>query len=248
MIWRLADRKFMPKKKPIDYAFYLLIYFILFFITANLTSQLILRGELIILPDLKGKNLEEARAMLTSKKTTIAIQGRQFDSHYEKGRIISHDPGPGSRIKANRTVNVMISEGNESVSIPKLEGHSLEYANQVLKAAGLRKGRSSQIHTPQYAAGRIIAQMPPASETADRNASVNFLISQGAWENRYIMPDLIEKKAVSVIQQLKAMDFQVAEIHYGYYHGLEPGIIINQSPAHGYRVQKRSQITLEVSK
>jgi beta-lactam-binding protein with PASTA domain len=124
----------------------------------------------------------------------------------------------------------------------------MEWAGQSLRDTGLRMGRISQIHTSQYAAGRIIAQQPSASEIVGRNARVNFLASQGAWEARYIMPDLIEMKAASVMRQLKAMDFQVTEVHYSYYPGLGPGIIIKQSPVHGFRVQKRNLITLEVSK
>ena len=238
----------MPDKKIGDFAFYALIYLVLFFLAANLSSQIILRGELIILPDLKGKSLEEARAELAGKRTSIAILSRQFDTRIEKGRIISQNPGAGSRVKTKRTVNVIVSEGSERVPVPRLEGRSLEFAGQLLKAAGLRKGRVAQIHTPRYAAGRIIAQQPPAEDVAGRNTPVDFLVSQGAWEAMYIMPDLIEKNAASVIRQLKALEFQVAETHYSYYPGLGPGVIIKQAPAAGARILKRNQITLEMSK
>ncbi|MDP2916147.1 MAG: PASTA domain-containing protein [Candidatus Aminicenantes bacterium] len=238
----------MPDKKPVDYAFYTLIFFILFFLAAYLSSQIILRGELIFLPDLKGKSLEEARAELAVKRTSIAMLSRQFDTRIEKDRIISQDPGAGSRVKTNRTVNVIVSEGSERVPVPRLEGRSLEFASQILKSAGLRKGRVAQIHTPRYAAGRIIAQQPPAEDVVGRNAPVDFLVSQGAWEARYIMPDLIEKNAAAVIRRLKALEFQVAEIHYSYYPGLGPGVIIKQAPVAGTRILRRNQITLEVSK
>jgi beta-lactam-binding protein with PASTA domain len=185
---------------------------------------------------------------LEPKKTALAIQDYRFDARYEKGRILAQDPPANSRMRANRAVKVIVSEGSELVTVPKLEGHSMEWAGQSLRDTGLRMGRISQIHTSQYAAGRIIAQQPSASEIVGRNARVNFLASQGAWEARYIMPDLIEMKAASVMRQLKAMDFQVTEVHYSYYPGLGPGIIIKQSPVHGFRVQKRNLITLEVSK
>jgi len=238
----------MAHKKLEDAALYALISLILFFLAANLSSQIILRGELITLPDLKGKNLEEARVELAVKRTAIAIVARQFDLRLEKGRIISQDPGPGSRIKANRTVNVVVSEGSERAAVPRLEGRSLEFAGQILKSAGLRRGRVSQIHTSQYAAGRIIAQQPPADDVVGRNAAVDVLVSQGAWEAMYIMPDLIEKSADSVIRRLKELEFQVAEVHYSYYPGWEPGIILKQTPVAGARILKRNQITLEVSK
>lgn len=238
----------MAKKKLLDYTLYALIYLVLFFIAANLSSQIILRSELIRLPNLVGKTLDEARLELDQQKTSLAVQDYRFDARYEKGKILSQDPPADSRIRANRTVKVIVSEGSELVTVPELQGHSLEWAGQTLRNTGLRMGRISQIHTTQHAAGRIIAQQPSASEVTGRNTHVNFLVSQGAWEAKYIMPDLIEKKAAPVMRQLKAMDFQVAEVHYSYYPGLGPGIIIKQSPVHGFRVQKRNLITLEVSK
>jgi beta-lactam-binding protein with PASTA domain len=243
-----SDTIIMSKKRWIDVAVYPLVYLVLFFLAADLAAQLILRGELITLPDLKGKSLEAARSELAQKRTAIIVQGRQFDTRIEKDRIISQDPGAGSRIKTKRAVKVLVSEGSENLAVPALVGRSLEWAGQALKSAGLRKGRVSQIHTPQYAAGRVIAQSPPAEQVVAKATAVDLLVSQGAWEARYIMPDLIEESLAPVLQRLKELEFQVTEIHYSYYPGLGPGIIIKQSPVHGYRIRKRNQITLEVSK
>jgi serine/threonine-protein kinase len=238
----------MPKKNWKDRAIFPLIYLVLFFLAADVAAQLILGGELITLPDLKGKSLEAARTELTQKRTSIVVAGRLFDTKIAKGRILSQEPGPGSRIKANQAVRVIVSEGGENLAVPALVGRSLEWSGQTLKTLGLRKGRVSQIHTPQFAAGRVIAQSPPADAVAAKATAVDLLVSQGAWDARYIMPDLIEKSLAPVLRQLKELELQVAEIHYSYYPGLGPGIIIKQSPVRGYRIQKRSQITLEVSK
>jgi len=238
----------MPKKSWMERAIFPLVYLVLFFLAADAAAQIILRGELITLPDLKGKGLEAARSELAQKRTAIVVDGRQFDSRIEKGKILSQEPGPGSRIKAKRAVHVIVSQGGENLAVPALVGRSLEWAGQTLKTLGLRKGRVSQIHTPQYAAGRVIAQSPPADQVAAKATAVDLLVSQGAWEARYIMPDLIDQSLAPVLRRLKELEFQVAEIHYSYYPGLGPGIIIKQSPVHGYRIQKRNQITLEVSK
>jgi serine/threonine-protein kinase len=238
----------MAKKTPLDRAISVLIILVLFFGAAVLSSQIIFRGELVTLPDLSGKTAEEARSILAEKRTGLAVQGTRFDGRIENGRILSQDPGPGSRIKTKRTVVVVLSAGSERLTVPGLEGRSLEFATQHLKAMGLRRGRVSQIHTPRYAAGRIISQWPAAGGTAARGSAVDFLVSQGAWEPRYVMPDLIEKAATPVLARLKALEFQISEVHHSYYPGLGPGIIIKQSPVRGTRFQKRNQITLEISK
>jgi len=238
----------MSAKKNFDYIFYALLYIILFFLSATLSSQMIIRGELVKLPDLIGQKFDEARAELERKKLILSVQGYQFDSRWEKGKIIFQDPLAGSRLKVNKVVRVIVSQGSEKVSVPKFEGKSLETATQILKEAGLKKGRISQIHTAQYAAGRIISQQPPPAEVVESYYPINFLVSQGAREEKYVMPDLIEKDAEPVIKKLREMEFRVADIHYSYYPGLEAGIIIKQFPLHGFRIQKRNLITLEVSK
>jgi beta-lactam-binding protein with PASTA domain len=238
----------MAKKRPIDYTNHLLVYLVLFFVAANVSSQIIFRGELVTVPDLTGKTFEEARAELALKKTSLAIVGSRLDGRYEQGRVLSQEPGPSSRIKTNRTVNIIISAGTERVAVPKLEGRSLEWATQEFRNAGLRKGRVSQVHTSRYPAGRIIAQQPPAGDSVGRGAPVDILVSEGAWEPKYIMPDLVEMNEKTVVRRLDELEFQVTEIHYSYYPGLGPGIILKQTPMPGSRLQKRSQITLEVSK
>ncbi|MDD8027463.1 MAG: PASTA domain-containing protein [Acidobacteriota bacterium] len=238
----------MTKKTPNDWLFRILLYFVLFFAAAVGTSRLLLRGELVTVPDLVGRTLNEARAEASRQRTSLTVQGYQFDSRFERGRVVAQEPPPKSRIKSRRAVKVTLSEGSEKVAVPKLEGRSLEWGAQSLKNAGLKRGRVSQIHSAQYAAGRIIAQFPPLEATVARGSAVNFLVSQGAWDERYIMPDLIEKDANAVLRQLRAMGFKVAEIHPSFYPGYEPGVIIKQFPTQGHRVQKRNQITLEVSK
>ena len=238
----------MPDKTIAKPVFYILLYLVLFFASAVAASQILLRGELVTVPDLTGKTLNEAKTEAARKKTSLSVQGYQYDSRYERGRVIAQDPPAMSRVKSHHAVKVILSEGSEKVAMPKLESRSLEWAMQALKDAGLRKGRVSQIHTSQFAAGRIIAQYPPSDTTMPRGAAVNFLVSQGAWEPYFIMADLIEKKSGAVLRRLQELDFKIAEIHPSYYPGLEPGIIIKQFPVHGYKVQKKNQIALEVSK
>jgi len=238
----------MAKQKPLDTVLYALIFLVLFSGASVLSSQIIFRSELITLPNLAGKTVEEARTMLAGVRTSLAVQGSRFDSRIGQGRVVSQDPGPNSRIKAKRTVNVIVSDGSERLTVPGLEGRSLEFASQTLKMMGLRRGRVSQIHTPRYAAGRIISQWPAPGDAAARTSAVDFLISQGAWEPAYVMPELIEKNAGRILSRLKALEFQIAEVHYAYYPGLGPGVVIKQSPVPGTKIQKRNQITLEVSK
>ena len=238
----------MSKIRLANVPVYALIFGNLFFASAIIFSQIILRGETVSVPDLTGKTIPEAKALLTKKDLLVIQRGTDYSDEWDRGRIIRQDPVSGSKIRVMKTISVVTSTGSRDVQVPALEGKALEAALPVLKEAGLYKGTVSQIHTPRAAAGRILAQNPQVQEVVGRGSAVGLLVSQGDWEDRYVMPDLIGKRADSVIARLKDLDFKIGDIRYSYYPGLGKGIIIKQFPLDGYKVQKRNLITLEVSR
>jgi len=239
----------MPAKKLFEYGQLLLLFFIVFFLSAIFFSRIIQKGELVSVPDLTGRTLAEARSDLAKHKLTLSEKGVSFSDRWEKGRIILQEPSAGSKIRLSKVVKVVLSGGSEMVETPKLTGRSFEAATKILADAGLEKGKVSQIHTSQLAAGRIIAQEPsPSPQKIKRSTPINLLVSQGELEPKFLMPDLIGRKAAETIARLKELGFQVADIRYSFYPGLDPGVIIKQFPPHGYGIAKRNLITLEVSR
>jgi beta-lactam-binding protein with PASTA domain len=237
----------MSNKKIIDFSIAGLSLAVLFFLSALVFSRIILKAEEVYLPDLTGKTIAEARGVLQKKDLGLVQKGSEFDDRWERGRIIRQAPAAGSKIRVTAAVQVMVSSGSRKVTVPRLEGKSMDAALPILREAGLVKGCVTQIHTP-HPAGLILAQNPGPSKEVDRNTPVGFLMSQGIWEERYIMPDIIGKRLDAVRIRLEALGFNIGDIRYSYYPGLGKGIIIKQSPPNGYRIQKRNMIMLEVSR
>jgi len=238
----------MDKKYYWDIPLFILIFLNLFFLSAILSYQFTMKGEMTTVPDLEGKTFDQAKEELFQKKLSIAQSGLQVHEKWERGKIIFQDPQAGSKIKLNKVVKVILSTGKQKVLVPKLIGKSFQTINQTLQESGLRKGKISHVHTPKYAAGKIMAQFPQQGQEVGRDTYISFLVSQGEIEKKYLMPDLIGKRAETVVAKLKEMDFRVGDIRYVLYPGLESGIIIKQFPTQGFRIQKRNLITLEVSK
>ncbi len=239
----------MPTQTVLRSIQFLFILLIIFFSSAILASRLVQKGEMVTVPDLIGKNSAEAKAELAKKKLAAQEKAVEFSDRYEKGRVIAQDPSAGSKVRMNRAVKLTLSAGSEMVEVPGLVGQSLESASRILGEIGLPRGQISQIHTPRYAAGRIIAQEPsPSGTRISRSRPINFLVSQGEIELKYIMPDLIERSAASTITKLTHLGFKVGDVRYSYYPGRDPGIIIGQFPPGGYAIAKRNLITLEVSR
>lgn len=239
----------IPEQKLLVYGQLFLFLLIVFLSSAVLSSRMIMKGEIVSVPNISGKTPAEARRELARKKLSLQEKGVEFSDRFERGQIISQDPPAGSKIRVNRFIRVVLSGGSEMVEVPALVGRSMEAASKVLSESGLQRGLVAQIHTLRYAAGRIISQEPaPNGARIKRATPINFLVSQGAVEPKYMMPDLIGRNSAPTIAKLQEMGFKVADIRYSYYPGLRPGIIIKQFPPYGYGIAKRSLISVEVSR
>ncbi len=237
----------MPKNRLYTWGLYALIFLALFFLAANLTTQIFLKGETILVPDLQGKTIQEAKNELSKLRVSIEVKSAQFSSDTERGRVVSQNPKSGAKLKVFQSVQVIVSKGSELVMVPKVTGSAMESIGAVLSEAGLRKGAVTLVHTPT-AAGRVLAQFPPAETEAFRDSSVNILVSQGEDDDKFVMPDLISRQGEAVRKSLTQMGFRVSISGSTYYPGLDPGIIIRQFPPRGFPVQKMTLITIEVSK
>lgn len=238
----------MAKKALYSAAVFSLMFFILFFLSAIIFSRVILKSEVVTVPDLAGKAVSQARAELRKKDLTLAQKGSEPNDRLEKGLIIRQDPAPGSRIRTTRVIQVFTSSGSGTVTVPDLAEKPLEETLTILQAAGLTRGKMTQVHTPRLPAGRILDQRPAQGTVVERGFSVGLLLSQGGLDARYVMPDLIGRRADGIIGRLESWGFKVADIRYVYYPGAPAGLIVKQDPPNGYRVQKRNRISFEVSR
>ncbi len=225
-----------------------LLFLNLFFLSATLAYKITLAGEMSNVPDITGMTLEEAEKALQEKKLSIVKSGVELNKSYERGKIISQDPPPKSRVKLNKIVKVTLSAGLEKVKVPNLTGKDLTSLDKAFQEAGLIKGNITHVHSSTFPAGRVISQYPPEGTEVAVNSRVNLLVSEGKLEDRYLMPDLLGKEASKVIQKLKDKGFRVGDIRRSYYPGLRSGIIINQNPSQGTLIKKRNIISLEVSR
>lgn len=239
----------MAKKFLYNLALSSLLFLILFFLSAIIFSQVLLKSEAVTVPDLTGKTLAQARTDLDKKDLSLVHRGTESNDRWDKGLIVRQEPAAGSKIRITKVIQVLTSSGSERVTLPDLAGKSLSDALTLLQAAGLVKGDLTQVHTPKLPAGRVLAQKPEPGTVVERNSPVGLLLSQGDLDDKYVMPDLLTGlSADRVIDRLKVLGFKVADIRYVYYPGQTAGIIVGQNPREGFPVHKRGRITLEVSR
>jgi beta-lactam-binding protein with PASTA domain len=61
------------------------------------------------------------------------------------------------------------------------------------------------------------------------------------------MPDLIGQPAELVASRARNEGFRIGKLNYRNYPGVEPGVVIQQTPQAGHRISRSDIILLDVS-
>src|SRR4029078_450371 len=96
--------------------------------------------------------------------------------------------------------------------------------------------------------GTILQQHPPTGETDTLAAEgASLLVSRGPGNREYVMPDLIGRPALTVLETLRAAGLKVTEVRYRAYPGAPAGLVLRQAPLSGYSVNTQTAISLDDS-
>lgn len=112
----------MARAKILTAVIVCLVALNLFFLGANIASQIILRQDMVTLPNWTGTPIEAARAEAAKKGLMLSVSGVRTSGDYARGQVIFQEPSAGSRIRVHQVVRVLLSAGSEIVLVPKLEG------------------------------------------------------------------------------------------------------------------------------
>jgi serine/threonine-protein kinase len=215
-------------------------------LSAVLTMSAILSSREVQVPSLLGRRMGDASGVAGRQQLLVKLEGRRYDPRVPLDHVAAQDPPPGAVLKTHRTVRLWLSMGPQRLDVPAVEGESLRAARLKLEQTGLPVEHVVEVDdaAPE---GTVIVQRPPPGE-ADEIRAVALLVSRGAAGIDYVMPDLIGKPAGDVIDTLRRAGLRVADVRYRTYPGVEPGIVLRQTPPAGYRVNLRSTVALDVSK
>lgn len=198
-------------------------------------------------PDVIGMTKEEAIEVLNKKKLGIKVVDQKTSDTYEKGLIISQDPGEDTKVNKNTEIKVVISKGKEEkeTTVPNVVGLSENEAQQTLEDKTLVVDFKSE-YSDTVAEGTVISTDPSAGATVKEGSKVTMVVSQGA-----------EKVSVPSITGLSQGDADAALVGAGlksgnvteeYSDDQEAGTVISQKTAEGKKVKKGTAVDYVVSK
>lgn len=217
------------------------------FITLWLSTS----GDQVVVPDLKGKDPVEAIQMLGHEGLQLKIfPQKRWDDKIPADRIVAQEPVANSTIKQGRSVRVYLSLGPQKIVVPDVVGQTTRVGNMSLEQNNLHSGRIIYVTYPGAEPDEIIAQYPLSGTEVTTLRAVDLLANNGQADvsQAFVMPDVIGQKADQVQDFFRSSGLRVASSQPVFYPGIQPGVIVKQSPPAGYKLTRDSYIGLFYSR
>jgi eukaryotic-like serine/threonine-protein kinase len=216
------------------------------FLSALTAMRVAIRGREVVMPDLVGMPVEQARQMLQGRGVGVIVEDRIY-STYPVDAIARQSPLPNMQVKVGQHAHVVLSLGPQKVTVPQLEQVSLRAAQVELLRDGLQVGEVSSLYLPDTAADSVLQQDPAPGTIGAINPHVNVLVTLGPRPLAYVMPSLAGLSFAEAQAKLSAAGLKIAKVVPAAASGAAHDTILDQTPARGRRVDATTPIELQVA-
>ncbi|MFD3701092.1 Stk1 family PASTA domain-containing Ser/Thr kinase [Streptomyces sp. NPDC058646] len=162
--------------------------------------------EVVAVPNLKGRPLEEAKAELTGAGLAPGVVTQAFSQDVAQGSVISSDPAGGEKRAPDTAVALVVSKGRP-VPVPSVAGVAVEQARATLEGLGLKVATApEQVNSPSPA-GTVANQSVGAGTQAAAGDTVTLTVSKGP--RQLPVPDVTGQEADAARKALEGAGFKV---------------------------------------
>lgn len=228
----------------------LVLSFIIFAgVSAYLTLTLLIKSEdIVIVPDLTGKEVVNVLEILTDLGLNTKVKGFEYTEDVPKNHIVFQQPRPGVEIKKGRDIKIIISRGAKNILMPNLKGLSLQQARIIIEENGLCHKEQSRTYNSIFEKDNIIAQLPSPGSQINRGECVNLLLSLGIRPRAYKMPVLNGLTLDQAIGVIEKSNLALGEIKSLFLKDKPKDTITNQDPLAGSLVFEGRLVTLVLNR
>jgi serine/threonine-protein kinase len=173
-----------------------------------------------------------------------------------KGRVIRQRPPAGAEARRGELVVLTISKGPQLVAVPLVIGLTEAGATTALRRVGLR------INIARVAArdpdGVVVAQNPKGGARAPKGSTVRLNISTGPpaggstqtvpTTEEATVPDVAGETEAAAGRILRNAGFTVRVVDRPVTDPTQDGLVVDQDPRAGARVQRTTQVTIYVGR
>jgi len=161
-----------------------------------------------------------------------------------KGRVVRQRPPAGTEARRGATVALSVSKGPQLVAVPSVMGQTEADATAALRRVGLRVNIA---RVPSASpAGTVVAQRPQGGARAPKGSTVRLNIATGPQVRT--VPNVVEDTEAAADRILRDAGFTVRVVDRPVTDPAQEGLVVQQEPRAGARVQGTTQVTIYVGR
>jgi beta-lactam-binding protein with PASTA domain len=191
-------------------------------------------------PDVRNQTLDDAQQAIDESKLAYGGDTERYDEKIAKGHVITTDPAPGTSLRPNAAVGVVVSKGPRPIKIPDLTGRLATFAKEALQKRGF-KVDTTEVNDDTVPEGRIVSQSPD-SGTGQKDDVISLVVSKGPVMVE--VPNVVGMGLDAATQRLESAGFQVSVRHSSMYIGVQ--YVVSTDPGRGSSARKGSTVTVNI--
>jgi serine/threonine-protein kinase len=156
--------------------------------------------EPVPVPDVLGKTLPRARALLREGDLAVGRITREYSDDVAAGRVISVDAGEEAPFGSD--IDVVLSKGPFPVPVPRVTRLTEDEAIAVLEADGFVVSVSSE-YSDTVPRGEVVSQDPSKNTELQPGTTVTILVSLGP--PVFTMPDVVGMSRDAAVARLREL-------------------------------------------
>ena len=138
----------------------------------------------IILPDLKGKNMQDARVILSDLGIKVDRVSRTMEG-YTNNKIIGTDPSEGTVISRGSPVSLLVNVSQiENIRMPDILGFSIKEGEDILREKNLVIGDIRKVYRVDFPIDTIIDTSYPAGKDVLAGSIINITVTTQSEEEK----------------------------------------------------------------
>lgn len=134
--------------------------------------------ERIEVPALAGQPAAEARRKLEAVRLAAGRSTEEISDKVPAGSVVSQSPAARTEVPAGTTVDLVVSKGPETATVPSVVGRALKRAREQLAKAGFTVGNVRYQVNEDQDEGVVLQQVPAADQPAAKGAAVELVVNR----------------------------------------------------------------------
>ena len=206
------------------------------------------KQDLVLVPALTGLTETEALNKAKANNLIAVVSEYKTESNVEPGKVLEQDPESSTEVKKGTIIKLVVSKGEEQVSVPNLSNMTIENAKIQLNKLGLEIGEITKENSDNFEVGKIMKQHPEAGTSIGKDSKIDLVISLGKKEELVEMVDLIGADISQASNKLKSIGLNIGNIEKKFSNSYDTNQVIWQQYDAGKKLKKDSSIDVIISK